>query len=479
MAEAAVSQGTDQQLDAGGTDQGGGVVTSSSSRMQSTIGEAVAGIRVSSASFRIRSGFAGAAFSGAGTTTPVSEIDLRVLYAKTDALGAKIVPNTWQRDNDPLLIWEAPPAGPGVAGYSYAIDAEPDDVIDTTGTSYDVASHPSGPWTDGKHTFAVKAINTAGHAGQAISLELWIDTTPPQIVSYAPLPGSMLATAGPSVTAIVSDANSGVNRASVSLLVNGSSTSITVDDATGAVSAGGGAWREGVNNLELRVADVIGNTQAPLVWSLTIDTVPPVGTVTINSGADLTTSLYVTLAISASDATSGVTRMLLSNEEAAGYVEEPLVTMRELWRLNPIRGPRRVYVKFADRAGNLSLPVSDAIELALLSPETLITSGPAGLTPTQTASMAFMCPEGSCVYSFAFDHDPWSEWEPVTSATKAGLPFGNHYFRVKAAKDVNGTTGIQPDEEDPSPAERTWIVGVESPILAVPKGPPIKLWRLE
>ena len=67
----------------------------------------------------------------------------------------------------------------------------------------------------------------------------------------------------------------------------------------------------------------------------------------------------------------------------------------------------------------------------------------------------------------------------ATTATREGLAFGNHYFRVKAAKEVNGTPGIQPDEEDPSPAERTWIVGVEPSILIVPKGPHIKLWRLE
>jgi hypothetical protein len=50
---------------------------------------------------------------------------------------------------------------------------------------------------------------------------------------------------------------------------------------------------------------------------------------------------------------------------------------------------------------------------------------------------------------------------------------------VKAARDVNGIQGIQSDEEDPSPAERTWIVGVAPSMIAVPKGPPIKIWRLE
>ncbi len=59
------------------------------------------------------------------------------------------------------------------------------------------------------------------------------------------------------------------------------------------------------------------------------------------------------------------------------------------------------------------------------------------------------------------------------------LPIGNHYFRVKAAKDTNGQDGIQLEEEDPTPAERAWIIGVEAPLPVGPLGPPVKLWRIE
>jgi len=90
-----------------------------------------------------------------------------------------------------------------------------------------------------------------------------------------------------------------------------------------------------------------------------------------------------------------------------------------------------------------------------------------------------MCPEGGCQFSYAFDDGDWSEWSDTATASLTGLAFGNHYFRVKAAKDLNGLEGIQPDEEDPSPAERTWIVGVEPSMLTIPRGPAIKVWRLE
>ncbi len=90
-----------------------------------------------------------------------------------------------------------------------------------------------------------------------------------------------------------------------------------------------------------------------------------------------------------------------------------------------------------------------------------------------------MCPEGDCVFSYAFDNDDWSAWGSATTATKANLALGNHYFRVKAAKELNGTAEIQLDEEDPSPVERTWVVGVEPSVLSIPKGPLIKVWRIE
>jgi len=475
--EAAVSKGTDKELEAGATNQGGGTSSSSSFRQQASVGDATAGVRIASARFRIFPGFLGASLS-ASAALPVTEIDLLVLSAKTEPMGLTMTPKTWQADRDPLYLWEPPPTGAEVAGYSYAMDATPDTVVDTTSTSFNVATATPNTLADGVRTFTVQAINSAGNAGKPISLELWVDTTPPTVVSYSPSPGT-LTNAAPSVTTTVSDAGSGVNQATSSILVNGNPATLSYDAATGVLTATGGAWKEGANSLELRVADAVGNAQAPLVWSVTLDTKPPTGTVVINAGASMTTSVYVTLGLDGADATSGLSSVLISNDALTGFVQEPYTALRKLWKLAAIRGTQKVYVKFVDVAGNISSPASDEIELVLLSPETIIASGPAGFTQNQTAAFTFKCPEENCVFAYAFDNDAWSDWNAGTSATKAGLVFGNHYFRVKAAKDLNGTAGIQLDEEDPSPAERTWVIGVEPSILTVPKGPHIKLWRLE
>lgn len=485
MVDAALSKGSDKQLETATTNQGGGTISSSKFRQQSSVGGAVAGNRITSSRFRIIPGFLGSSLS-APVPPLVAELDLSVLYAKIAPLGERITPAAWQTDNDPIFIWEPPPTGPEVAGYSYALDKEPDEQIDTTSTSLDLATQPLGTLADGKHTFAVKAVNSAGTTGKAITFEIWADTTPPQITTYSPTPGTLLNTVAPTVTATLLDASSGVNIAVTKLFVNGSETSFTFNEATGVVTSTGGAWKEGTNTLRLSdatgrngIEDLVGNALAPLIWNVTVDTKPPTGTLAINGGSAMTTSVYVTLSMSASDATSGVARMLISNDELGGYVEEPYAALRELWKLNPIRGTRTVYVKLIDTAGNISAPVAASIELGLLAPDTVITGGPAGTTPTRSATFTFMCPESDCVFSFAFDNDEWSDWSATATAARADLVFGNHYFRVKAAKEANGIAGIQPDEEDPAPAERTWVVGVEPSLFIVPKGPPIKLWRLE
>ncbi len=474
--EAAISRGQGSQLEAGLANQGGRLTGSSKFKQQSAVGGALSSHRLGGSRFHIFPGFLGG--SSSSTVVHPNELDLTVLYAKTDALGRTITPAEWQTDKDPIFIWAPPLTADNVAGYSYAIDGVPDEIVDTAATSFNVATATPNTLADGKHTFSVKAIGTGSTAGTPLSLELWVDTTPPQVVERTPQPGALF-NAPPAVTATVSDAHSGVSVATVSVLVNGTASFVQFDAQTGRVSATGGNWHEGSNSLELRVADAVGNPQTPVVWSVMLDMTPPTGTITINGGAVMTTSVFVTLSLTGADKQAGIDHILISHDELTGYVQEPFVTLRQLWKLHPVRGIQSVFVKFVDRAGNESAPVSDVIELALLSPDTVIVSGPAGFTPDQGATFAVLCPEGGCVFSYAFDTAPWSEWSPATTATAERLAFGNHYFRVKAAKDVNGTPGIQPDEEDPSPAERTWIVGVEPSVFAIPKGPHIKLWRLE
>lgn len=476
--EAAVSKGSNQQVQSRDSNQGGGVFSSPTRKVRFAIGGPMQTVRMASTTFRVQPGLL-SALSKAGQAILNAQLDLVRLYAKTSSFGTEIEPQVWQKDVDPIFIWEPPQVGSNIAGYSYAIDAELDDTIDTAGTSWDVAQDPIKQLSDGPHTFSVKGLNSAGMSGAPLTFNIWIDTLPPVINSSGPTPGVMLNTLSPGITANVSEPHSGLDADGILLTVNGSRVSATFDAATGTITSAGRTLREGSNSIELRLTDKAGNAQTPLVWSVLADVTPPQGSLAINGGAGTTTSVYVTLNFEATDAMSGPARIMISNDPLVGFVEETYKTVRELWRLSAVRGSQTVYVKFVDAVGNVSEVQSAEIVLDLLAPETILLSGPAGITPERAAKFTFGCPEGNCVFSYAFDHEDWSDWSAETSATVGGLPFGNHYFKVKAARELNGIEGIQPDEEDPTPAERTWIVGVESTIIPVPSGGPIKLWRLD
>ncbi len=477
--EAAVSRSTSRQLQIGETNESGPVTSSSSSgrRQQASVGTAFNTGTLTNSRFQMHTGFFAAMVGTSTSVVPVTELDITVLHAKTQLFGDDILPATWQRDIDPVFLWDAPTSGTDLAGYSYAMDAAPDDTIDTSTLSWDVADTPGAALADGQHTFSVKALNSAGNSGKVASMELWVDTQPPTIGSQSPGPGTLVSALSQAITAAVSDAQSGISASTISLFINGTEVAVRVSGGT--VTSSGGSLREGSNAIELRASDLVGNAATPLVWSVTADVTPPNGTILILGGADTSSSPYVTLNLSATDSTSGIAKVLLSNDPVIGYVEEPFSSVRELWRLTAVRGSQRVYAKFVDGAGNVSDPVMDEITLELLAPETLIVSGPAGITPQRDATFQFSSPEAGCVFSFAFDNADWSDWASETTVTRAGLVFGNHYFKVKAAKESNGLDGIQPDEEDPTPAERTWIGAAEPTRLLIPRGSPIKLWRLE
>ncbi len=97
---------------------------------------------------------------------------------------------------------------------------------------------------------------------------------------------------------------------------------------------------------------------------LETDSDTPTGSVTINGGASQTASLDVTLGLSATDASSGVKEMMVSNRaDFAGAEWEPYATSRA-WRLEEgSEGYRSVYARYRDYSypGHVSYPASDTI----------------------------------------------------------------------------------------------------------------------
>lgn len=406
-------------------------------------------------------------------------VDVPVIWAKTAPGGEDISAKLWQEYGDPYMSWEYPVAGAQPVGYSYAWGDTPDDEVDTTGNFYQT---PSDLLADGVRVFNLKAENSAGNWGDTASFEIWIDRSSPVIGNYSPSKGSMLATDKPTITISASDDKSGVNPDAIDMTINKSAVNVAYDDkAQSIVYVPSIPLSEGDNVISLVVADFVGNKASQLVWSFTVDTKGPTGYLIINNQDAVTNSAYVNLTLGSSDSTTQVQSMVISNDGVFDNEQwESVKTKKENWMLTPISGTRKVYVKFKDMAGNESDVFNDTIELIIIAPDTIITSGPSQLTKSKEALFTYKGSVEDCVFRYKFDDEEWSDWSKDTSITRKDLKEGNHYFKVQAARDVNKNTKIDLDEIDPSPAERTWTINEKGVLIpGLEKKKPFKFWKEE
>lgn len=106
--------------------------------------------------------------------------------------------------------------------------------------------------------------------------------------------------------------------------------------------------------------------------------------------------------------------------------------------------------------GNSTTAGIDAA-LAPRTPQTVITAGPQGATTSTTAIFRFAASEPGSSFQCSLDGSTFTACTSPTSYPD--LAEGSHTFRV-AATSPDGSV-------DPSPAERSWVVDVSAPVLAI------------
>ncbi len=101
---------------------------------------------------------------------------------------------------------------------------------------------------------------------------------------------------------------------------------------------------------------------------VTVDTKPPYSlSILINDGARETQSLIVNLTLNATDNISGINQMALSNDGINWSAWETF-SLTKSYTLPLGNGPKTVYFKVKDYAGNIAPPVSDTIILNVTYP---------------------------------------------------------------------------------------------------------------
>lgn len=246
-------------------------------------------------------------------------------------------------------------------------------VATVTGLTYNIAGLVNGT----AYYFAVKAADT-----RRISEYSNEASAAPQSGAVSPIyptltavsirssnPATVLAKTGD--TATLTFTSSMPLRALPEVTIAGRTASVTSVGSSvyKAALTFNGSESEGIVAFSIDFANLNGNAGTRVSAtkdgsSVLFDKTAPVGTLSINSGAEGTSSASVSLTITGSDGTgSGSVQMRFSNDNATWSAWEA-VTGTKAWTLLPGSGAKTVSMELTDAAGNVTTPaISAAITL--------------------------------------------------------------------------------------------------------------------
>jgi hypothetical protein len=310
----------------------------------------------------------------------------------------------------------------------------------------------SKSWTltsgDGTKTVEVQFRNGAGLPSTTYSDTIILDTSPP--TGSIVINGVAAYTTSRTVTLTLSasDATSGVYQMRFS--ENMGAWSSWVAYAT-TYSYTLTSANDATKRVDVQFKDNAGNpSTAWTIWDgITLDTTPPTGSITINSGATYTTTTSVTLSLTYADATSGVRQVRYSNDGVWDSEVWEGPSSSKSWSLTPGDGTKTVYYQVKDNAGLTSVTYSDTIVLDTVAPtgSVVINDGAASTSSASVTLTLTHSDSGSGVSQVRYSNDGiWDTeiWEnPATSKSwtlSGGDGTKTVYYQIKDNAGVLSST---------------------------------------
>jgi len=269
---------------------------------------------------------------------------------------------------------------------------------------------------DGLKTVAAKFRDAAGNESLVAADTTTLDTAAPggslSILEgdFVALPGVTLAlTASPDATrvCVYGDVDSACDPLTDPLTWAAFSSTLAADLTAG----------DGAKTARVVLADAAANKGTELAAATVLDALAPSGLALSIAGvgpAGHTRSAAVTLSLAATDATSGVSEMMVSESSTfVGADYEPFVTARA-WTIGGADGTNTVYLRVRDRAGNFD-DASGTIELdrGLPSIDSLSATGdsgePAGYSLDDSVLLSFTASDGLALpqdLDYCLDNSP-------------------------------------------------------------------------
>lgn len=174
------------------------------------------------------------------------------------------------------------------------------------------------------------------------------------------------------------------------------------------------AGGDGLKTVYVQFRDNVDNSSTSTA-TITLDTTGPSGAILINGGANLTNLRSVTLTLTASDADSGVDQMAFSNDGSSFSAPEPFAATKT-WDLSEAEGVSQVYVRFYDKAGNVSAAASDTITLDYSAPTGTVVINGAAQNTNLTGVTLTVSANGASQMRFSNGNSIWSAWETYATS---------------------------------------------------------------
>jgi hypothetical protein len=187
---------------------------------------------------------------------------------------------------------------------------------------------------------------------------------------------------------------------------------------------------DGLKTVSVRFKDGNDNISGIYSDSIVLDTKAPVGSVTIDGGAGVTTSPTVTLSLVVAD-DSTVTEMQVSNSATWPLTWEPYTATKAEWPLSDGYGTKTVSVRFRDSGGKISATAKDTIlysaSQTVASTGQIVINGGADSTTLAGVKLTITSPgAGYTLMSLSSNGTTWSGWSAIPATAKAyTLPAGD------------------------------------------------------
>lgn len=227
--------------------------------------------------------------------------------------------------------------------------------------------------TGGYYPVSVTALDDAGNSATVddtdtslgANLKLVVkETVAPTITVLSPTTGSVIGNATPTITWNVTDDDSGVATSTIRI-DTGDTITVTGTAITGGMTYSytpSTALSDGAHVIYIGATDNDGNVATTATISITVDTAPPVLTVTSPAADLITNQSTLTVAGSTNDATSGTPTVTVNGEAVTVDSDGNFSTTVEL-----SEGSNTITVKSTDSVGQ-SVTVTRTVTLDTVAP---------------------------------------------------------------------------------------------------------------